>query len=827
MAEKVTSPITDRAMAKILVVDDRPQNRELVSAILGYRHHTVIEAADGVEALTIAAEERPDLIISDILMPSMDGYEFVRQLRERAAVAHIPVIFSSAHYLTAEARKLAESCRVHYILPKPIEPEDLIRLTDEVLAASQADATVPVPPPQEDDGEIAFSKAHLRLLTNQLAEHNQALAQANERLEAEVAVRRLAEARYRAVVDTAGDAIVVIDENGIIQSFNKAAERIFGYSGSEVTEQNVSMLMPEPYHSGHAGFIRRYRTTGERRVIGFTREFKGRRKDGAVFPLELAAAECCQVGGRSYFTGIMRDITERKRIEQHLRESEAKTRTILETAVDGIVTIDEVGRIQTVNPAAERLFGYGADEMIGQNVIMLMPPSYRPVHEDYLARYRRTGEKNIIGRSAEVEGRRKDGSIFPMELAVGAAVANGGLFVGIVRDITERNATLAAMKAARDEAEEARAEAERANLAKSKFLAAVSHDLRQPAQSMVLFTSLVAEALVNHPQEEAVTHLEHALSGLTKMLDVLLDVSRLDAGCVVPHPIKLPLNDVIGPLAEEYRLSASKKGLRIRTVPTSAATISDPALLERILRNLIENAINYTQTGSILIGCRRRKDGMRVDIIDTGIGIDDENLKQIFDEFFQVGNPERDRTKGLGLGLAIVKRLCRLLDHPIDVASWPRRGTRFSLLLPAAAYVEQPSDGRPAIISGAVPFPTPIVVVIDDEPLIRSGLTYVLQSWGYQVIAAESGAEAATVLAGKGWEPNAIIADYRLRKEETGLDAIHLIVNRVGRNIPSLILTGDTATDIIATVREAGFPLLHKPLATGALQLALTSLFDQ
>ncbi|MBI2236134.1 MAG: response regulator [Magnetospirillum sp.] len=180
----------------------------------------------------------------------------------------------------------------------------------------------------------------------------------------------------------------------------------------------------------------------------------------------------------------------------------------------------------------------------------------------------------------------------------------------------------------------------------------------------------------------------------------------------------------------------------------------------------------------------------------------------------------RDRTKGLGLGLAIVRRLCRLLDHTIEVASRPGRGTRFSLFLPAVA---PSSPDGPLHVADTPRAVERTILVIDDEASIRSGLALILESWGYRVIAAESGAEAVAAVAG-GIEPDAIIADYRLRRGETGVDAIRLVVDRVGRSVPSLVLTGDTGTDVIAAVRDAGFPLMHKPLTTGALLSALATL---
>jgi PAS domain S-box-containing protein len=252
---------------------------------------------------------------------------------------------------------------------------------------------------------------------------------------------RTAEGKTAAILDAAVDGVITIDENGFIEAFNKAAERIFCYTAAEVTGHNVNMLMPEPYHSDHDGYLAAYKATGRAKIIGIGREVVGRRKDGSTFPMDLAVGES-QNDGRRVFAGIVRDITARRRTEQDLRESEARTRAILETAVDGIITIDPLGTVLSVNPAAERIFGYAADEMVGRNVNMLMPEPYHSAHDGYLERYRATGQRRIIGIGREVEGRRKDGSTFPMDLSVGeAVVGDSRIFTGIVRDISQRRKT--------------------------------------------------------------------------------------------------------------------------------------------------------------------------------------------------------------------------------------------------------------------------------------------------------------------------------------------------------------------------------------------------
>jgi PAS domain S-box-containing protein len=218
--------------------------------------------------------------------------------------------------------------------------------------------------------------------------------------------RQADEARYRATVDTAVDAIAVIDERGIVQSFNRSAERLFGYLTEEIVGQNVRMLTPEPHRGAHDDYLANYRRTGQAKIIGIGREVQGQRKDGSLFSLELSIAEW-RTNGRRYFTGIMRDITERKLAEVRRQADEAKYRAIVDTAVDAIAVIDESGVIQSFNRSAEKTFGYSAAEVVGQNVRMLMPEPDRGAHDGYIADYRRTGQAKIIGIGREVRGSAK------------------------------------------------------------------------------------------------------------------------------------------------------------------------------------------------------------------------------------------------------------------------------------------------------------------------------------------------------------------------------------------------------------------------------------
>jgi PAS domain S-box-containing protein len=255
-------------------------------------------------------------------------------------------------------------------------------------------------------------------------------------------VQHKGESRLRTVVETAVDGVILIDAQGLIQMFNPACEKLFGYRADEVMGRNVKMLMPSPYRDEHDRYLDNFHRTGEKKIIGIGREVSGQRKDGSVFPMDLSVGEAKE-GDASIFVGIIHDLSQYKRAEQEIRETAARLKALVETAVDGVIMIDGQGLIQMFNPACEKLFGYEAAEVIGQNVSILMPRPYREEHQTYLENFHRTGEKKIIGIGREVTGQRKDGSIFPMDLSVGEAKHGDGesIFVGIIHDLTERKQT--------------------------------------------------------------------------------------------------------------------------------------------------------------------------------------------------------------------------------------------------------------------------------------------------------------------------------------------------------------------------------------------------
>jgi CheY-like chemotaxis protein len=307
-------------------------------------------------------------------------------------------------------------------------------------------------------------------------------------------------------------------------------------------------------------------------------------------------------------------------------------------------------------------------------------------------------------------------------------------------------------------------------------------------------------------------------AAMDSLFSALLDISRLDAGVVEVRTQTFPLQPLLDRICHDHADEARSKGIALVCRPTRANARSDPVLVERILRNLISNAVRYTRTGGVLVGCRGLG-AVRIEVWDTGPGIPPEFHDEVFQEYFQLANPERDRTQGLGLGLAIVRRLTELLECDLRLRSRPRRGSCFSISLPRSraseATAEQASAAPPGALSRGR------VLVVDDEVAICEAMSALLIGWGYQVTTAHSGEQA---LAASPIRPDLIICDYRLRRGENGMAVIDSLRRRHGDMIPAMLITGDTAPDRLAEAQASGLVLLHKPVANGKLRAAMVNL---
>jgi signal transduction histidine kinase len=366
--------------------------------------------------------------------------------------------------------------------------------------------------------------------------------------------------------------------------------------------------------------------------------------------------------------------------------------------------------------------------------------------------------------------------------------------------------------------------AESANLAKSRFLAAASHDLRQPIHALNLYLGAFAQLPLSQPAGALLRKVRQCASMMDEMFRTLLDVSKLDAGAVKPQFSVFAIAPLLARAKLEFEPQARAKGLALRVPRCSAFGKSDPVLVERILRNLVSNAIRYTETGSVIVGCRRVPGALRVSVYDTGVGIEQSEQSLVFEEFYQVGNRERDRSKGLGLGLAIVERLARLLDAPVTLRSQKGRGSLFAFDLERADPVELVASPVTRPMGSTRDLTGTLVVVVDDEELILDAAQILLRQWNCTVIAATSGPEALRQLADSKRPPDVLICDYRLRDNEDGVGVIEVLRNEFNDDIPALLITGDTDPEQIRIIAASGLAVLHKPLREDELNDAICAL---
>ena len=354
--------------------------------------------------------------------------------------------------------------------------------------------------------------------------------------------------------------------------------------------------------------------------------------------------------------------------------------------------------------------------------------------------------------------------------------------------------------------------AARANQEKTRFVASAAHDLRQPLHALGMFCATLEQRLQNTPERPLVRNMMNAIESLEDSFGAMLDISRLDAGVVQAAPQNFPIRDVFRRLYQQFGGDAEARDLALRFRATRRVVRSDPLLLERILANLVQNALRYTKRGGVLVAARRDARGVALEVWDTGLGIPPDQREMIFREFYQIDNPERDRGRGLGMGLAIVQRLCTLLQHPLDVRSRVGRGSVFRVLVPlgeASAMDTLPTeaDTLPPRKGGTI-----TVLLIDDERAIREATRELLRPMQVNVITAATIAEAVALAKGSTDQIDMILSDWRLRGQENGLEAVRAVRAVSGEGTPAVLVTGDTSPELLKHAHEGGLVVLHKPL---------------
>jgi PAS domain S-box-containing protein len=468
--------------------------------------------------------------------------------------------------------------------------------------------------------------------------------------------------RLDAIVNLTVDGIIVIDAKGRIEAFNRGAQDLFGYHEDEVVGRNVSLLMPSPHHEQHDGYLERYLTTGEARIIGIGREVTGRRRDGSVFPVQLSVRKM-RIGGERKFTGILHDLTKHANLEGALGASEARWRAIIDSAVDGIIMIDAHGRIEAFNHAAERLFGYTIDEVLGRNVDMLMPSPYREEHDRYLSRYLATSRAKIIGIGREVQGRRKDGTTFPLHLSVGELTIGGERkFTGILHDLSSRVQLEQQLR-------------EQESLARLGEMAAViAHEIKNPLAGIRGAIQVFGGRMV---QDGANTQILKEIVARIDALDQMMKDLLLFARPPKPKPATVDLVPLVKTTANLLSTDPALRDVDIEIEGGAPPVSADADMMRVVFQNLLINGAHAMQgKGRIRVAVEPVDSTCQIAFADAGPGIPPDVRDKIFTPFFTT------KTRGSGLGLPTVKRLIEAHNGQISIDCPPTGGTTVIIRLP-------------------------------------------------------------------------------------------------------------------------------------------------
>lgn len=511
-------------------------------------------------------------------------------------------------------------------------------------------------------------------------------------------------------------------------------------------------------------------------------------------------------------------------------ESRSLLELIAQSTNDGIWVLDLATLCVYFSERWLEHVGYSLGELPGH-----FNSFFDRVHPRDQARVKLALDQYVSGQQPEyrVEFRmlHKDGSwrqILTRGIALRDAAGRPFRMAGTHTDITERAKVEERLeKLVAERTAELRAARDRAELDAAttvRFLAAASHDIRQPLQAMALLLGALRNAVTGEAAQPMLHAVESSLAASMELLDSLLEYSRLDAGALRPFIGTVAVGRLIDQAFGAFAAEAAGKGLLLTAVRTRAATRSDAQLLARILRNLVSNAVKYTDRGRIVIGCRRRDGRLWLEVWDTGRGIPEAEQRQVFWEFYQA-KAQRGAHRGIGLGLAIVDRLARLLKHPIHVRSWPGRGSMFAIELPIVAAPASADLGDPAVVTPDPVFVGKLIAVLENDQAVTMALTQLLVGWGAQVVRSEDDAALLAKLAGR--LPDAVIADMHLAPDRDGFGALDRLERAFGRRLPSLILTGDYNLRELAQLNHAKRQVLQKPVWPAVLHAVLRGEFSR
>ncbi|HBP0513664.1 TPA: PAS domain-containing protein [Pseudomonas aeruginosa] len=724
----------------------------------------------------------------------------------------------------AELHRLARSGGLIVEEQRGGDQQTLYRLRDERwLRMSER--------PTRDGGLAVLYSDVTEIKLSETARREQALAQKSHLLQR--------------AVDNLSQGVAMVGADGVLELWNRRFLELCGLApiaghrafAEVMAESELPLLTPRSRDSQGSPLSAR-----EQRLF-----------DGRVLEIRTHALP---TGG---FVNTFTDITERYRHAEALRASERWIRLITDQVPALIAYLSDELVYEFTNKVYEEWYRWPSGSMLGRCL--------RDVHgAEHCRRLEPYFERALAGESVTFEiaetalsgeERYMQRSYVPNRQADGRVA---GLFV-LIRDITERRRTAEALHQAYQNLEqrvrertaelttlndqfkreihersqvearlrEAKREAEQANLSKTKFLAAVSHDLLQPLNAARLFTSALQErGSAARDNEALVNNISHSLEDVENLLGTLVDISKLDAGVITPDIAPFELGELLGNLAAEYRQVAASEGLRLDFVACGALVRSDQQLLARILRNLLSNAIRYTPRGRVLLGCRRHRQRLSIEVWDTGVGIAADKLGEIFQEFKRGESQRCHQDRGLGLGLAIVDKIARMLGHRVRVGSLPGKGSCFAIEVPLARHAPR---SRAEPLASADDLRERLrgsrVWVLDNDAAICAGMRTLLQAWGCRVVTALSEEDLARQVDNYHAEADLLIVDYHLDDQRNGVDAVAAINARRGSPLPALMITANYSNELKQQVRELGHTLMHKPVRPMKLKTALCHLLER
>jgi PAS domain S-box-containing protein len=478
--------------------------------------------------------------------------------------------------------------------------------------------------------------------------------------------------------------------------------------------------------------------------------------------------------------------------------SDTLAKHLLDAAPDPYVVVDANGCIRYANGRVKDVLGYEPAELISQRLDVLLPERFRDVHPNHRNAYFNNPSSRPMGSGLDLYALTKDGQEIPVEISLSpVTTAEGRLVSATVRDVSMQR--------------DMQRQLAEASHAKSRFLAAASHDLRQPIQALNLLNSVARKYVTEQAHLGIIEKQQKSLDSMAKLLNALLDISKLEAGMVKPDISDCAVQEIFDELRVEFEGQAEMKGLELVIEPCHDVARSDPRLLAQILENFISNAIRYTYEGLVRLRCNHQKAFIRLDVLDTGLGISPDEIGSIFDEFHQA-NTSASRPEGLGLGLSIVKRTAELLDCRVEVHSKPGEGSVFSVIVPKGEITIIPEPVTQNTTDSILA--TGLVLIVDDEPAVLDATSMLLKIEGFEVLTAASESEALECVSVR--TPDLLITDYHLREGKTGVEVIRSLRQKVSACVPVILVSGDTSDAIVVNDLEST-SFLTKPVNTDKL----------